>query len=67
MNRIGQPIVSPGAWKGPEIDWTREGLHVLDADAAEGDRRRAAHLLSLGELDFPEINRRPFRSTASAS
>lgn len=55
MNRIGSPIVSPAAWKGPEIDWTQEGLHVLNAaEVAEVDAA-LQHLKSLGDLDFPEI------------
>lgn len=55
MNRIGHPIVSPGAWKGPEIDWTQQGLHVLsDAQVQEIDHA-LAHLLSLGDVDFPDI------------
>jgi hypothetical protein len=60
MNRIGQPIVSPGAWKGPDIDWTREGLHVLDAAQLKEIDDALRHLLSLGELDFPEISRQTF-------
>ncbi len=53
MNQIGQPIVAEAAWKGPEIDWTTNGLHVLTpAQVAEIDAA-LAHLKSLGEVDFP--------------
>jgi hypothetical protein len=55
MSRPGFPIDSPGVWKGPEVDWTREGLHVLtDAELAEIDRA-LQHLTSQGELDLPDI------------
>ncbi|MBL8701692.1 MAG: TauD/TfdA family dioxygenase [Alphaproteobacteria bacterium] len=48
-------IDTPAAWKGPEIDWRREGLHVLTA--AEIDEVDAAlrHLRGLGDLDLPAI------------
>lgn len=60
MNRIGEPIVSPAAWKGPEIDWTTQGLHVLsEGDLAEIDAA-LKHLKSLGDLDLPEITRETF-------
>ncbi|HUD33242.1 MAG TPA: hypothetical protein VMR43_09540, partial [Variovorax sp.] len=60
MSKLGQQIVAPGAWKGPEIDWQREGLHVLStAEIGEIDRA-LDHLKSLGELDFPEITRETF-------
>lgn len=56
MNQIGQPIVAEAAWKGPEIDWTTNGLHVLTpAQVAEIDAA-LAHLKSLGEVDFPDIS-----------
>lgn len=56
MNRLGHPIQSPGAWKGPEIDWTKEGLHVLDDTELQEIDHALKHLLSLGDLDFPEIS-----------
>ena len=60
MNKLGEQIVSPGAWKGPEIDWKREGLHVLgEAEIGEIDRA-LDHLKSLGDLDFPEITQQTF-------
>ena len=31
QQQLGREIVAPGAWKGPEIDWKREGLHELSA------------------------------------
>lgn len=60
MNRIGSPIVSPAAWKGPEINWMEQGLHVLGAaEIAEIDAA-LAHLLALGDVDFPEITPQTF-------
>ncbi len=60
MSMIGKHIDSPGAWKGPDIDWTREGLHVLsDGELREIDLA-LKHLLSLGNLDFPQITRETF-------
>ena len=60
QQQLGREIVAPRAWKGPEIDWKREGLHELSAaEIAEIDAA-LAHLKSLGDLDFPEITRRNF-------
>lgn len=56
MSLIGTQINIPAAWKGPEIDWKKEGLHVLSAaEIAEIDQA-LAHLKSLGKIDFPDIN-----------
>ncbi len=60
MNHLGQPIVSPGAWKGPDINWTQQGLHVMDADDLAEIDAALAHLLSLGDVDFPQITRETF-------
>jgi hypothetical protein len=60
MNHLRQPIVSPGAWKGTDIDWTQHGLHVLDASELKEIDDALKHLLSLGDLDFPEITRQTF-------
>jgi hypothetical protein len=60
MARAGFPIQSPGVWRGPEIDWKKEGLHVLsETELAEIDRA-LAHLLSKGRLDLPEITPETF-------
>ena len=60
MATLGQPIHSAGAWKGPDIDWTQQGLHVLDAgELAEVDAA-LKHLLSLGNVDFPDITPHDF-------
>ena len=55
MNRIGSPIVSNAAWKGPDIDWMEQGLHVLDREEIAEIDAALKHLHTLGELDFPEI------------
>jgi hypothetical protein len=49
------PVTGPSAWRGPEIDYRAEGMHVLSAgDIAELDTA-LDHLLSLGPVDFAEI------------
>jgi len=60
MSKLGQEIVAPGAWKGPEIDWRREGLHELNAAQIAEIDHALTHLKSLGDLDFPEITRENF-------
>ena len=60
MNHLGSVIDSPGAWKGPDIDWTQQGLHVLDSDDLEEIHSALQHLLSLGEVDFPDITPETF-------
>lgn len=60
MNELGQPIVGPAAWKGPEIDWTQQGLHVLTPDEVREIDAALAHLKGLGDLDFPEITPETF-------
>ena len=56
MTSIGTQITGPAAWKGPDIDWKKEGLHVLSAEETQEIDAALAHLKSLGPLDFPEIN-----------
>lgn len=56
MTLIGTQIKSPAAWKGPEIDWQKEGLHILSADEIAEIDAALRHLKSLGPIDFPEIN-----------
>ena len=60
MNRPGFPIKSPGAWKGPEIDWMQDGLHILDAEDLQEIDRALQHLLSLGNLDYPDVTPETF-------
>lgn len=60
MNRVGQIIKSPGVWKGPDIDWKEEGLHILSKDELAEIDSALKHLLSLGEVDFPQISRETF-------
>lgn len=60
LGQLGKKIESPGAWKGPEIDWTQEGLHVLsDAQLKEIDDA-LQHLLAQGDVDFPDITQQNF-------
>jgi len=60
MNRTGQLIESPAVWKGPDLDWTKEGLHILSADEIEEIDGALRHLLALGEIDFPDISPQTF-------
>ncbi len=56
MPRLGHRIESPAAWKGPDIDWTREGLHLLDAGDLEEIDKGLKHLLARkAPVDFPDI------------
>ncbi len=60
MSLIGKQLQGPGVWKGPDIDWQKEGLHVLSGrDLAEIDHA-LQHLRSLGEVDFPDITPEAF-------
>ena len=60
MSKLGHEIVGPGAWKGPEIDWKREGLHELSAAEVQEIDRALDHLKSQGDVDFPDITRENF-------
>ena len=55
MNRPGFPIETPGAWKSAEIDFAKEGLHILGADDLREIAAALVHLRSLGDLDLPAI------------
>ena len=46
MNAVDMTIDSPAVWKGPELDWTNEGLHLL----ADADRLDALAGLPLADL-----------------
>jgi hypothetical protein len=59
-NHLGSTIVSPGAWKGPEIDWTQQGLHLLNADQLEEIDEALRYLLDQGDVDFPDITPQNF-------
>lgn len=50
----------PRVWRGPDLDFTRAGMHVLSAaDIGEIDRA-LKHLLGLPSRDLPEIDREAF-------
>jgi len=55
-----EPVNTKAAWKGPEIDWKKEGLHVLSPSDIKEIEGALAHLKSLGELDFSEIKQEHF-------
>jgi hypothetical protein len=43
-------------WKGPDVDYRREALHVFSANEVAEIDRGLQQLRSRGELDFPDIN-----------
>jgi hypothetical protein len=54
MNGI-VPVEGPGAWLGSQIDYRAEGMHLLSTDEIAEIDAALGHLLSLGDVDFPEI------------
>jgi hypothetical protein len=59
MNEI-VPVEGPGAWLGSQIDYRADGMHVLSTDEIAEIDAALRHLLSLGEVDFPEITAATF-------
>jgi hypothetical protein len=59
MNEI-VPVEGPGAWLGSQIDYRAEGMHVLSTDEVAEIDAALRHLLSLGDVDFPEITAATF-------
>lgn len=55
-----EPIGGPAAWKGPEIDYRRVGLHNFSADDIAEIDAALAHLNARGPVDFPAIARETF-------
>jgi len=60
MSKIGTQLTGKGVWKGPEIDWMQEGLHVLSKTELNEIDHALKHLLSLGTIDFPDITPETF-------
>ncbi len=56
MTAINYPIATSTTWKGPEVDWMTDGLHVLSSPELAEIDAALQHLKSLGDLDFPDIN-----------
>jgi hypothetical protein len=54
MNGI-VPVEGPGAWLGSQIDYRAEGMHLLSTDEIAEIDAALRYLLSLGDVDFPEI------------
>ncbi|HET6237239.1 MAG TPA: TauD/TfdA family dioxygenase [Acetobacteraceae bacterium] len=54
------PVEGPGAWLGSQIDYRADGMHVLSTDEIAEIDAALRHLLSLGEVDFPEITAATF-------
>lgn len=55
MSKIGTQLEGLGVWKGPDIDWMKEGLHVLSAQELDEIDLALQHLMTLGDLDFTQI------------
>jgi hypothetical protein len=53
-------IASPSAWRGPEIDYRMEGLHVFSEDEIDEIDAGLFYLKSLGEFDFDQIGPEQF-------
>lgn len=60
MSTIDMTIDSPAVWKGPDLDWTKEGLHLLNAAELGEIDHALRHLASLGTVDFPGITPETF-------
>ncbi|BBK32454.1 TfdA family taurine catabolism dioxygenase TauD [Stella humosa] len=60
MTQAMMPVEGPAVWKGSEIDFRQEGLHVLTAAEIEEIDRALVHLKGLGELDLPDITPETF-------
>jgi hypothetical protein len=53
-------IVGRSVWRGPGIDYRREGMHLLTADDVAEVDAALDHLHSLGAVDFPAITPETF-------
>lgn len=60
MSKIGTQIDTLGAWNGPDIDWMKEGLHILSDNEQREIDLALKHLLTQGNLDFPNITPETF-------
>ncbi|AME24626.1 MAG: TauD/TfdA family dioxygenase [Pseudomonadota bacterium] len=60
MSTIESAIDSPAVWKGPDLDWTKEGLHLLSASELAEIDHALRHLQALGNIDFPDITPETF-------
>jgi hypothetical protein len=54
------PAEGQAVWYGPQIDYRAEGTHMLSPGEIAEIRAALAHLLSLGDLDFPDITPKTF-------
>lgn len=55
------PFGGPAAWKGSEIDYHQDGLHLLTAEEIDEVDAALRQLKSEGELDLPSITKANFR------
>jgi len=62
MNKGRNKMIIEGSnvWRGPQIDYRSDGLHVLSAAAITEIDEAIAHLRALGQVDFPDITPRSF-------
>jgi hypothetical protein len=54
------PVEGPADWKGPAIDFRREGVRLLAGDEVDEIEAALAHLERGGEKDFPAITAADF-------
>jgi len=54
------PVTAPSAWKGPAVDYRKEGMRVLSGDEVSEIDAALAHLKRQGEVDFPDISAEGF-------
>jgi hypothetical protein len=55
MSVLDQPIRSPSVWKGSELDWRQEALHVFNDSEIDELDQALAHLRAQGDIDLPDI------------
>jgi Taurine catabolism dioxygenase TauD, TfdA family len=55
MSRTRTPVGGKASWKGPDVNWREEGLHVFSAEELDEIDAALRHLKSLGDLDLTEI------------
>ena len=60
LSTLDSAIKAPAVWKGPEIDYRREGFHVFSTDELEEIDRAIKHQTDLGKLDIPDITPESF-------
>jgi ABC-type oligopeptide transport system ATPase subunit len=66
MSTTFTPIGGQAAWKGPQVNWKQEGLHILAPSQLAEIDAALNHLKNLGDLDLTEITQETFPLTEVA-